>query len=90
MVPLYRLVADAGLLGSYTGIVIVYTGMQLPLTVFLYAGFLRAQPREYEEAALIDGAHAPADLRAHDLPAAAAGHRASCSCSTRSSSGTTS
>ena len=56
MVPLYRLVADAGLLGSYTGIVIVYTGMQLPLTVFLYAGFLRAQPREYEEAALIDGA----------------------------------
>ena len=30
--------------------------MQLPLTVFLYAGFLRAQPREYEEAALIDGA----------------------------------
>ena len=56
MVPLYRLVADVGLLGSYTAIVIVYTGMQLPLTVFLYAGFLRAQPREYEEAALIDGA----------------------------------
>ena len=56
MVPLYRLVSDAGLLGTYTGIVLVYTGMQLPLTVFLYAGFLRAQPREYEEAALIDGA----------------------------------
>jgi len=56
LVPLYQLAGDAGLLGSYTGIVAVYTGLQLPITVFLYTGFLRAQPREYADAALVDGA----------------------------------
>ena len=28
----------------------------MPLTVFLYTGFIRALPREYEEAAQVDGA----------------------------------
>jgi len=59
LVPLYQLAGDAGLLGSYTGIVAVYTGLQLPITVFLYTGFLRAQPREYADAALVDGATHP-------------------------------
>lgn len=58
MVPLYQLMRDWGLLGSYTSLVIFYTGHQLPLTIFLYTGFLRALPRGYEEAALIDGASA--------------------------------
>jgi raffinose/stachyose/melibiose transport system permease protein len=56
LVPLYRTMAAAGLLGSYAGIALVYTGLQLPLAVFLYAGFLRGLPREFEEAALVDGA----------------------------------
>jgi raffinose/stachyose/melibiose transport system permease protein len=56
LVPLYRMVKDAGLLGSYTSMVIFYTGLQTPFTIFLYTGFLRAQPREYGEAALVDGA----------------------------------
>jgi raffinose/stachyose/melibiose transport system permease protein len=30
----------------------------MPLTVFLYTGFIRAMPREYEEAAQVDGAGA--------------------------------
>ena len=47
---------DTGMLGSYTGILIVYCGMQMPLTVFLYTGFIRAMPREHDEAALVDGA----------------------------------
>ena len=56
LVPLYRLVEDAGLLGSYTSMVLFYTGLQTPFTIFLYTGFLRALPREYGEAALVDGA----------------------------------
>ena len=56
LVPLYRMVKDAGLLGSYTSMVIFYTGLQTPFTIFLYTGFLRALPREYGEAALVDGA----------------------------------
>ena len=36
--------------------IIIYTGVLLPLAVFLYAGFMRTLPPEYEEAATIDGA----------------------------------
>ena len=56
LVPLYRMVSSAGLLGSYTSMVLFYTGLQAPFTIFLYTGFLRALPREYGEAALVDGA----------------------------------
>jgi raffinose/stachyose/melibiose transport system permease protein len=57
LVPLYRFMKDTGLLGSYTSMVLFYTGLQIPFTIFLYAGFLRALPREYGEAALVDGAN---------------------------------
>jgi raffinose/stachyose/melibiose transport system permease protein len=56
-VPLYRFMKDSGLLGSYTSMVLFYTGLQIPFTIFLYTGFLRALPREYGEAALVDGAN---------------------------------
>jgi raffinose/stachyose/melibiose transport system permease protein len=56
LVPLYKLMKDTGLLGSYTSMIIFYTGLQLPFTIFLYTGFLRALPKEYGEAALVDGA----------------------------------
>jgi raffinose/stachyose/melibiose transport system permease protein len=56
LVPLYRFMKDTGLLGSYASMVLFYTGLQIPFTIFLYTGFLRAQPREYGEAALVDGA----------------------------------
>jgi raffinose/stachyose/melibiose transport system permease protein len=36
--------------------IIIYTGMLMPLSVFLYTGFVRTLPRDYEEAAQIDGA----------------------------------
>jgi raffinose/stachyose/melibiose transport system permease protein len=56
LVPLYKLIKDSGLLGSYTSMILFYTGLQMPFTIFLYTGFLRALPREYGEAALVDGA----------------------------------
>jgi raffinose/stachyose/melibiose transport system permease protein len=56
MVPLYRMMSSAGLLGTYTSLILFYAGSQLPFTVFLYAGFLRATPRDFEEAAHLDGA----------------------------------
>jgi raffinose/stachyose/melibiose transport system permease protein len=56
LVPLYKLMKDTGLLGSYASMIIFYTGLQIPFTIFLYTGFLRALPREYGEAALVDGA----------------------------------
>ncbi|WP_243741063.1 carbohydrate ABC transporter permease [Streptomyces sp. 8K308] len=56
MIPLFRLFDSMGLLGTYQGMILFYTGIQLPFTVFLYTGFIRALPGEYAHAALIDGA----------------------------------
>jgi raffinose/stachyose/melibiose transport system permease protein len=47
---------DLGLLGTPFSLVIFYCGYQLPFTVFLYTGYIRALPRAYDEAAKIDGA----------------------------------
>jgi raffinose/stachyose/melibiose transport system permease protein len=56
MIPLYQLVTNLGLLGTYPGKILFYTGIQLPFTVFLYTGFIRSLPADYTNAALIDGA----------------------------------
>jgi raffinose/stachyose/melibiose transport system permease protein len=54
--PLYQTVRDLGLLGSVWSLVLFYSGLQVPFTTFLYVGFLRALPRDFEDAAAIDGA----------------------------------
>jgi len=53
--PLYQTMRDLGLLGTVWALVLFYSGLQVPFTVFLYVGFLRALPRDFEDAALIDG-----------------------------------
>jgi raffinose/stachyose/melibiose transport system permease protein len=54
--PLYIGAQRLGLVGTPWGMVLIYTGILLPLSVFLYAGFFRNLPRDYEEAASMDGA----------------------------------
>ena len=56
LIPLYQTMRDLGLLGSLWSLVLFYSGLQVPFTTFLYVGFIRALPPDYEEAALIDGA----------------------------------
>ena len=56
VIPIYVVMRDLGLVGTYQGMIILYTALLMPLTVFLYTGFIRALPREYEEAAQVDGA----------------------------------
>jgi len=56
MIPLYLLMRDAGLLGTIWPLLIIYVGGGMPFNILLYTIFLRALPREYEEAARIDGA----------------------------------
>jgi raffinose/stachyose/melibiose transport system permease protein len=58
LIPLYQTMRDLGLLGSVWGLILFYVGLQMPFSIFLYTGFLRAMPVEYEEAAAIDGAGA--------------------------------
>jgi raffinose/stachyose/melibiose transport system permease protein len=56
LVPTYAVLRHLSLVGSYLGIILLYTGIWMPFSVFLYTGFVRALPKEYEEAARVDGA----------------------------------
>jgi raffinose/stachyose/melibiose transport system permease protein len=56
IIPLDVAFRHLGLLGTYVGMIVLNIGLLMPLTVFLYTGFIRALPRDYEEAARVDGA----------------------------------
>jgi raffinose/stachyose/melibiose transport system permease protein len=56
VVPAFVALRAIHLTSSYVGMILVNIVVLLPLTVFLYTGFVRALPREYEEAAQVDGA----------------------------------
>jgi len=43
------------LLQNYPGIILAYLGFGMPLSIFLYHGFIKGIPLEMEEAAIIDG-----------------------------------
>src|SRR3954464_13103819 len=53
--PLYILVKDLGLVNTLPGVILPQIGFGLPTTVIILVPFLRAIPREIEEAAAIDG-----------------------------------
>ncbi|WP_182111242.1 MULTISPECIES: carbohydrate ABC transporter permease [unclassified Actinotalea] len=53
--PLYTMIRDLGLIGSPWGLVVVYSSIYLPFSIFLYTLFLRALPGEFEESAQIEG-----------------------------------
>jgi ABC-type glycerol-3-phosphate transport system permease component len=55
MVPLARLMADAGLIDTYPGLILAYVAQFLPFTVFLMTSYYRAVPAEIIDAARIDG-----------------------------------
>ncbi|MCZ8514462.1 carbohydrate ABC transporter permease [Paenibacillus filicis] len=58
MIPLVKVAKDMGLINTMHGIIIMYWGFGIPLALFLYHGFIKAIPRELEEAAHIDGSGA--------------------------------
>lgn len=57
LVPLYRLVVEIGLMNTHLVAILNNVAAFMPLTIFLYAGFIRSTiPKELEEAAKLDGA----------------------------------
>ncbi|MFJ2520450.1 carbohydrate ABC transporter permease [Cellulosimicrobium cellulans] len=54
--PLYIMIRSLGLINSVGGLVLPQIAFALPTTVIILVPFLRAIPREIEEAASIDGA----------------------------------
>jgi len=57
MIPLFLQMNKLNLLNSLTALGVLYATMQFPFAIFLLTGFLRSIPRDYEEAAMIDGAN---------------------------------
>jgi raffinose/stachyose/melibiose transport system permease protein len=55
LIPLYATMRDWHLLGSPISLILLYAGLLAPLSVFMFTEFLRGVPRDYEEAATIDG-----------------------------------
>src|ERR1035437_492034 len=58
IIPLYLIVSNFHLIDSALGLVIVYIAANLPLAIWILAGFFRSLPTEIEESALIDGCNA--------------------------------
>lgn len=55
LIPIVVLIRDMGLVNSLLGPILIQAAWNLPFAIFLYAGFMRALPKELEEAAYIDG-----------------------------------
>lgn len=68
MFPLFLLAVKVGGFDSRIFLILVFTGMLLPLAVWLLVGFFQAIPRELEEAAAVDGATQFAAIRTIILP----------------------
>jgi ABC-type glycerol-3-phosphate transport system permease component len=56
IIPMFLMLRTFGLTGSVWSLVVIYTFMNLPLTVWLLRGFFADLPIEIEEASFVDGA----------------------------------
>jgi N-acetylglucosamine transport system permease protein len=55
LVPLFFVVQQLGLLGTYPGLILVYAAYAVPFTVFFLHAFFRTLPSELAEAGFLDG-----------------------------------
>jgi multiple sugar transport system permease protein len=54
-IPMYLMYRAVGLNDTHIGLIILYTAFNLSFSVWLMKGFIDEIPKEYEEAALVDG-----------------------------------
>ena len=54
-IPIFLMFRQLGLSDTHLGMILLYTAVNISLAVWLLKGFIDEIPREYEEAALIDG-----------------------------------
>ena len=54
-IPIFLMYRQLGLSDTHLGMILLYTGVNISLAGWLLKGFIDEIPREYEEAALIDG-----------------------------------
>jgi len=54
-IPIYLMFRELGLSDTKLGMILLYTSVNVSLAIWLLKGFIDEIPREYEEAAMIDG-----------------------------------
>ncbi|MBN8997243.1 MAG: carbohydrate ABC transporter permease [Rhizobiales bacterium] len=72
-IPIYLMYRAIGLTDTKIGMILLYTAVNVSLAVWLLKGFIDEIPREYEEAAMIDGYSRLQAFRKVVLPQAATG-----------------
>jgi multiple sugar transport system permease protein len=72
-VPIFLMYRELGLYDTHFGMVLLYTSFNLSFAVWLLKGFIDEIPKEYEEAALVDGYTRLQALRKIVLPQAITG-----------------
>ncbi|MFQ5654457.1 MAG: carbohydrate ABC transporter permease [Planctomycetota bacterium] len=55
VIPLFKLMQTAGMLNNPLGLILPYTALNLPLSIWVLMIFFRQIPKEIEEAAAVDG-----------------------------------
>jgi ABC-type glycerol-3-phosphate transport system permease component len=73
LLPMFVLVRQLGLYNSTAGLVAVYLGLFLPVAAIMLQGFFAQVPRDFEEAAYVDGATPLQTFRKIALPLALPG-----------------
>lgn len=55
LVTTFQLLRFLGLIDTKLGVILIYCGMLIPFTTFIFVGFIKTIPLEMDEAAIIDG-----------------------------------
>ncbi len=55
LIPLYAQLMNIDLINTRIGLILVYSTMWFPFSLFILTGFFKTIPKEIEEAAIIDG-----------------------------------
>ncbi len=72
-IPIYLMYRQLNLTDTHVGMILLYTAVNVSLAVWLLKGFMDEIPREYEEAAMVDGYTRFASFRKVVLPQAMTG-----------------
>jgi len=68
ILPLFLGMQPLGLTNTYQGVILIYTGMLIPFSVYMLSSFFKTLPAELFEAARIDGASTLRILRSIVVP----------------------
>lgn len=55
LLPLFLTYVKAGILNTYLCLILPYTAFNIPISVYIYVGFMEGIPKEMEESAFLDG-----------------------------------